>query len=331
MIAKTSTTTTNMAAMDSPSPLRKISTALFYAMSSILIVMVNKVVLTTHKFPSFQILGIGQMFASIVVLACLKSMEVVHFPAFDKGTFVKIFPLPVIYFCNLVFGLGSTKALNLPMFTVLRRFSILMTMLAEYLVLRKRASCQVQTSVYIMIFGSIVAASSDLAFDLNGYIMININNLMTACNGVYMKKKLDANELGKYGILFYNCLFIIVPSVILAVLTGDMDKACRFEKWSSHEFVAPFCLSCVMGLILNYSLLLCTQANSALTTTIVGCLKNIVVTYVGMLVGGDYIFSWVNFIGLNISVSGSIVYSYIVFTEKHSDTKSMSDQGTLKV
>ena len=42
-----------------------------------------------------------------------------------------------------------------------------------------------------------------------------------------MKKKLDANELGKYGILFYNCLFIIGPSIILAVLTGDMDKVIR--------------------------------------------------------------------------------------------------------
>jgi len=307
-----------------PSRMVKIGTALFYAMSSVLIVMINKIVLTTYKFPSYQVLGIGQMFASIVVLGCLKSIELVHFPSFERGTFSKIFPLPLIYFSNLIFGLGSTKSLNLPMFTVLRRFSILMTMLAEYFVLRKRASCQVQTSVYIMIFGSLIAASSDLAFDLNGYIMININNLMTAFNGVYMKKKLDANELGKYGILFYNCLFIIVPSLVLAVVTGDIDKACRFDKWGSYEFVGPFCLSCVMGLILNYSTLLCTQANSALTTTIVGCLKNIVVTYMGMLVGGDYIFSWVNFIGLNISVSGSIIYSYIVFNEKHGEVTKKS-------
>lgn len=43
-------------------------------------------------------------------------------------------------------------------------------------------------------------------------------------NGVYIKKKLDTTNFGKYGLLFYNSLFIIMPGLIVAELTGDIDK-----------------------------------------------------------------------------------------------------------
>jgi hypothetical protein len=66
----------------------------------------------------------------------------------------------------MLFGLGGTQELSLPMLTVLRRFSILMTMIGEFYILKVVADFKVQMSVYMMIFGAIVAAANDLAFNL---------------------------------------------------------------------------------------------------------------------------------------------------------------------
>lgn len=69
------------------------------------------------------------------------------------------------------------------MFTMLRRFSILMTMVAEYWVLNVRQKLSVKISVGLMIFGAIIAALSDLGFNLHGYVFVLLSDFLTAANG----------------------------------------------------------------------------------------------------------------------------------------------------
>ncbi|XP_063229530.1 LOW QUALITY PROTEIN: UDP-sugar transporter UST74c-like [Bacillus rossius redtenbacheri] len=292
---------------------QRVGSAGFYGVASFLITVINKVVLTSHGFPSYQVLALGQMTATVLVLFAAKRLGLLTFPAPERGTFRKIWPLPLIYVGNVMFGLGGTKELSLPMLTVLRRFSILMTMVAEFYILNIRPSMPVQLSVYTMILGAVIAASNDLAFSLEGYVLVLLNDVFTASNGVFMKQKLETAELGKHGLMFYNSLFMLAPGLAVAWLTGDVDRALAFDRWGDPVFTSQFLASCFMGFVLTYSIILCTMFNSALTTTVIGCLKNILVTYLGMLIGGDYIFSWVNFVGINVSVLGSLLYTYVTF------------------
>ena len=87
-----------------------------------------------------------------------------------------------------------------------------------------KPSTPVQMSVYLMILGSIVAASNDLAFNLRGYVYVLLNDFFTAGNGVLMKKKLESKDLGKYGVMYYNSLFMLTPALIFAWQTGDLER-----------------------------------------------------------------------------------------------------------
>ncbi|KAG7174505.1 UDP-N-acetylglucosamine/UDP-glucose/GDP-mannose transporter-like 1 [Homarus americanus] len=254
------------------------------------------------------------MLATILVLFIAKRLKAVDFPSLSLDVVNKIWPLPLIYVGNLIFGLGGTKRLSLPMFTVLRRFSILFTMIGEKFLLG--TLWEYLTVSFVQ--DDLMYFRNDLSFDAVGYFFVLTNDLFTAGNGVYVKKKLESKELGKYGLLFYNSLFMLPFAAIFCWFNGDLDKALAYDGWSDVLFIMQFIMSCIMGFILMYSVMLCTQFNSALTTTIIGCLKNIFVTYLGMIIGGDYVFSMYNFLGLNISALSSIVYTLLIFSQRTS-------------
>lgn len=125
-------------------------------------------------------------------------------------------------------------------------------------------------------------------------------------------------------LIFYNSLFMLPLALLIAFYFGDIQLAMEYERWFDVGFLISFMSSCIMGFFLMYSIIFCTNHNSALTTTIVGVLKNLLITYLGMVIGGDYKFSIINFIGVNISVSGSLFYTYITFISSQQQVKQQS-------
>jgi solute carrier family 35 protein len=75
----------------------QLSTAVMYGTASFLIVLVNKTVLTTHKFPSFMVLGLGQVVATILILGIGKMLKIVSFPGLARDTFWRVWPLPLFF------------------------------------------------------------------------------------------------------------------------------------------------------------------------------------------------------------------------------------------
>ena len=118
----------------------------------------------------------------------------------------------------------------------------------------------------------------------------------------------------KMTVLYLNSLLSAIGvSIVIMLVPGEVERVTNFPLWTETSFVTYIIFASLMGSVLNLAIFLCTSTNSALTTTVVGCLKNVLTSYLGMFIGGDYVFSWLNFLGINISIAGSLIYARATF------------------
>mmetsp|Transcript_13755 Transcript_13755/g.31545 ORF Transcript_13755/g.31545 Transcript_13755/m.31545 type:complete len:365 (+) Transcript_13755:36-1130(+) len=297
-----------------PSQAKKIGTALFYAVSSLGVIFANKIVLSTYSFPSVQTLALLQFTSTTIALKLASLLGFVNLMPISLKGIRSILPLSTCYLLNILTGLSATQNLSLPMMVLLRRASILMTMLLEKWMLGSDPSKTVQISVGLMLGGALVAALGDLSFNLFGYIVIFFNDVFTALNGVILKRTAEEYRKSKMTVLYLNSMLSAIGvSCIILMKPGEVERVQNFPLWTESGFVVYLVFASMMGSVLNLAIFLCTSTNSALTTTVVGCLKNVLTSYIGMFVGGDYVFSWLNFLGINISIAGSLVYARATF------------------
>ena len=108
---------------------------------------------------------------------------------------------------------------------------------------------------------------------------------------------------------------------------STISELYQFDGWYDLNFLFMLIFTCFMGSILNYAIFICTAMNSALTTAVIGALKNIATTYFAMIIFSDYEFTWLNFMGINISTIGSFYYTYITLFKKSSSSSNSGGVG----
>lgn len=113
-----------------PSQAKKVGTALFYAASSLGVIFANKIVLSTYGFPSVQTLALLQFASTTIALKVASVLGYVNLLPISLRGIKNILPLSTCYLLNILTGLSATQNLSLPMMVLLRRASILMTMVS---------------------------------------------------------------------------------------------------------------------------------------------------------------------------------------------------------
>jgi len=248
-------------------------------------------------------------------------------PAIKWETVRTVAPIAVVNVLNVVFGLIGTAGLNVPMFIALRRFTLITTIICEWVIYRKGQDLSTKVNVLIMVSGALIAALNDLSFNLYGYGAVLVNNVFTSLYLVFVKN--IRHDLTTTGLMFYNSMLSLPLLLVLLIASGQHESFLTYSMLTDTGFLVTLAMSCFLGLSINHSTFLCTKTNDPLTTSVAGSLKNIFMTLFGAIAFGDFIFHPFNALGLAISLLGSCSYTYFKVKKQitASSTAATSSSG----
>lgn len=146
-------------------------------------------------------------------------------------------PLAVVNVMNVTAGLIGTGGLSVPMFIALRRFTLLFTIVIERYWLRKTHDWPTLAAMGIMIGGALIAAITDISFNLAGYIAVLFNDMLTSLYLILVKNTPETNGLSTTGMLFYNST-LSLPILMAAVLfLGEPKRIATYPQIHDPHFL----------------------------------------------------------------------------------------------
>ncbi|CAL9054069.1 unnamed protein product [Musa banksii] len=314
-----------------PTPFLSLFAAFSYGIASMAMVFINKAVLMQYAY-SMTLLTLQQL-ATTLLIHFGKVMGYTKAKAVNMPTAKKLLPVSVFYNANVAFALASLKGVNIPMYIALKRLTPLAVLVFGFFRGKSRPSTQVSLSVIFTAIGVVIAALGDFSFDLHGYTMALTSVFFQTMYLVLVEKSGAEEGLSSVEIMFYNSLLSLPFLLFLIIATGEFPHsvAVLSGKAYSFAFLVILVISLIMGIVLNYTMFLCTIVNSALTTTIVGVLKGVGSTTLGFVLLGGVQVHALNVTGLVINTAGGVWYSYAKYQQKKKiPRKVLSEEEQLK-
>jgi hypothetical protein len=96
----------------------KLFSIIFYAISSLAVIFINKYILSVYDFPYFNFVAFLQFVSTSFIIGYLVLINRLDVPKISWSIFREVFPISLLFLGNVVCGLGSTRSLSLPMLTV---------------------------------------------------------------------------------------------------------------------------------------------------------------------------------------------------------------------
>ncbi|KAI5951634.1 VRG4 [Candida jiufengensis] len=266
-----------------------------YCLSSILMTVTNKFVVSGFNFNlNFLLLAI-QSIVCIVTIGTLKSLGVITYRPFNKDEAKKWSPIAFLLVGMIYTSSKALQFLSIPVYTIFKNLTIILIAYGEVIWFGGKVTTMALSSFLLMVFSSVIAYYGDNAeaktaddeFSMYlGYFWMLTNCFASAAFVLIMRKRIKLTNFKDFDTMYYNNL-LSIP--ILLVFTFV------FENWSPENLeknfpadnraavITAMVISGASSVGISYCSAWCVRVTSSTTYSMVGALNKLPIALSGLI------------------------------------------------
>lgn len=210
---------------------------------------------------------------------------------------------------------GSVAFVNLSllhnpvsMYQLFKFTNVFMTVLIEFLWLKKTYSLTIYLSLVILVLGVSVASVSQVSLTVTGLLYGLAGSVASAVYQIYNKRIQTEHEVTPLQLLQFEQPFTALFAAVFACFSDKLGNLGQVDL--TPNLAAEILGSCVFAFGVNLTTYLIIGKTSPLTFSVVGHLKTIGVLIVGF-VGFHEVMTWKSQAGLCLAFAGIILYTHL--------------------
>ncbi|KAJ3169453.1 GDP-mannose transporter into the lumen of the Golgi [Geranomyces variabilis] len=303
-----------------------------YCVSSILMTVTNKLVLSSYEFRlNFFLLAV-QSLVCVLMLEGFLGAGLISRRKFKVDDAKKWFIVSLALVAMIYTGARALAYLSIPLFTIFKNITIILIAYCERILLAGSPVTPLMLVAFaMMVSSSLIAGWSDLQShgaikQTSGEAEISpavavawmaANCATTAGFALLMKKKIKEVGFKEFDTVFYNNALSIPVLLVASLLTERSTGAATWAKYTANPEYEGQMRGLMFGIILSgissfgisYSTAWCMRVTSSTTYSMVGALNKLPIAVAGMLFFDDNV-TLGGVCGVVIAFLAGIVYSH---------------------
>jgi drug/metabolite transporter (DMT)-like permease len=287
--------------------------------TNIVTVIANKWIFQILRFAfPLTLTGVHMLVCSVgawLTLKVFKAVPYTHIPF--KSCLTNVFPLALVFFVNIILGNISLRYIPVSFMQTVKSAVPAFTVVLQVFALKMSFPQGIYLSLIPVVGGVAAASLTEVNFEIIGFSCALVACLTTAVQSVLSSVLLT----GEYRLDSVNLLYYMAPLAFLVDLPfayyfeSDAVMNHSYNDVTANEITFLLLLSGGVAFLLNLSVFFAIKSTSALTFTVFGNLKVVIVIILSVVIFQNEITVF-NALGCLVAFVGICSYSYQEYSLK---------------